>query len=213
MGYRGKPTSISKRLRQHGRFAVQQQQLVLDFPYANASAAHDRQALDAIPRPAQVSALPRPEQHLTGIARYKLTAATPSDMEWLDVLRRDVYADLFRATWGAWDEDRHVRHFAESIERGHIQIIKIADERVGMIQVFNRSDALEVGEIQIQPKDQNRGIGSRVLLDILSKAHAQGQLVRLSVALKNNAALRLYERLGFRRVAQSETHIHLESKL
>jgi ribosomal protein S18 acetylase RimI-like enzyme len=35
--------------------------------------------------------------------------------------------------------------------------------------------------------------------------------VRLSVALKNDAALRLYQRLGFRRVAQSETHHHMES--
>jgi ribosomal protein S18 acetylase RimI-like enzyme len=118
-----------------------------------------------------------------------------------------------QATWGAWDETRHVRQVAECLERGHIQIIDIANERVGMIQIFHRSDALEVAEIQIQPKDQNRGIGSRVLLDTLSKARDKGKIVRLSVALRNEAALRLYERLSFRPVARSETHIHLESKL
>jgi ribosomal protein S18 acetylase RimI-like enzyme len=147
------------------------------------------------------------------ISSYKLIAATPSDMEWLDVLRRDVYADLFQATWGAWDEARHRRHFSEWFDRGHIQIIEMAGERVGMIQVFNRSDALEVGEIQIQPKHQNRGIASRVLLDIVATARGNGKIVRLSVALKNESALRLYQRLGFRPVARSETHIHLESKL
>ena len=57
--------------------------------------------------------------------RYKLVPALPSDRDWLEALRRAVYQDLFVATWGAWDEARHQRHFAECIELGEINIIEL----------------------------------------------------------------------------------------
>ncbi|PKL79700.1 MAG: hypothetical protein CVV27_01470 [Candidatus Melainabacteria bacterium HGW-Melainabacteria-1] len=144
--------------------------------------------------------------------QYNLIPATSADEAWLENLRRDVYADLFNATWGAWDEARHARHFAACLERGQIQIIAIAGEPVGMVQIFNDSDALEVGEIQIEPAHQHRGIGTRILMDIVSAAHKAGKAVRLSVGLQNHKALRLYERLGFQLLTQSETHTHLEYK-
>jgi ribosomal protein S18 acetylase RimI-like enzyme len=142
---------------------------------------------------------------------YSLIAATPAHHEWLESLRREAYADLFQATWGAWNEARHVRHFAECLERGHIDIIVVDDNQVGMIQMFDHPQTLEIGEIQIRPEDRNRGIGSRVLRDAIANARSHGKTVRLNVALKNFAALRLYERLGFRSIGRSDTHNHLES--
>ena len=40
--------------------------------------------------------------------------------------------------WGAWDEARHQRHFAECIELGEINIIELNGERAGIIQIFDR---------------------------------------------------------------------------
>jgi ribosomal protein S18 acetylase RimI-like enzyme len=82
-----------------------------------------------------------------------------------------------------------------------------------MIQVFNEFAAIEVGEIQIQPRDQNRGIGTTVLLDIIATAHSYGKRVSLTVGLKNDRAFRLYRRLGFRQVAKTETHFHMACEL
>ena len=90
--------------------------------------------------------------------------------------------------------------------RGGISRIEIDGARVGMIQLFDRPDSLEIGEIQIQPGYQNRGIGTDLLRDTVARARAQHKKVSLSVALKNERAYRLYERLGFQKVAQSETH-------
>ena len=142
--------------------------------------------------------------------RYKLVPALPSDRDWLEALRRAVYQDLFVATWGGWDEARHQRHFAECIELGEINIVELHGERVGIIQIFDRADAIDIGEIQIEPDRQNRGIGTRVLLDIISAARVTKKPVRLSVALKNDNAFRLYTRLGFRQVGRSETHNLME---
>lgn len=141
---------------------------------------------------------------------YRLIPTTPDDQHWLEQLRRSVYRDLFFATWGGWDEARHLRHFTDCWERGDIYVIEVDGERVGMIQLFERADAVEVGEIQIQPSYQGRGIGTHVLRDTIARAHAKHRKVILSTGLKNRRAFELYRRLGFRRVAQTETHDHLE---
>ena len=60
-----------------------------------------------------------------GRVGYRLIDASSADEAWLDGLRRRTYADLFNATWGGWDEARHVRQFSQSMQRGHISIIEV----------------------------------------------------------------------------------------
>lgn len=141
--------------------------------------------------------------------KYRLIDASSADEAWLDGLRRRAYADLFNATWGGWDEARHLRQFSESIKRGHISIIEVDGRRVGMVQLMEHGDAVELAEIQIDPRHQSRGVGTSVLRDVISNASARGRDVRLSVGLQNQRAIRLYERLGFLSVRQSETHRHM----
>ena len=78
-----------------------------------------------------------------------------------------------------------------------------------MVQLFDRDDSVEIGEIEIQRTAQSLGIGTRVLQDIIADAHHRNKRVVLSVGLGNHRALQLYERLGFHRIAQSETHHHM----
>lgn len=138
-----------------------------------------------------------------------LVPATSDDRTWLDQLRRDVYQDLFVATWGGWDEERHLRHFASTWDRGSIHVVEVDGERVGMIQVFDEDDALHIGEIQVQCEHQGRGIGTRLLVDVMARGRAEGRSVTLSTGLQNHRAVRLYERLGFGHVGRSETHVHM----
>jgi len=142
---------------------------------------------------------------------YRLVPTTDDDRPWLDELRRAVYYNLFIATWGEWDEDRHARHFRECWARGGISVIEYNCERVGMIQLAEHDASIEVCEIQIHPSVQGRGIGTRVLQDTVARAHAEGNKVCLSTGLKNAGALRLYRRLGFAEVNKTRTHFHMES--
>jgi len=141
--------------------------------------------------------------------RITLRPAQRTDEAWLEGVRRAAYQDLFKATWGGWDETRHRRHFEESWRRGHISIIESDGVSVGMVQVFDGADTVEVGEIQILPRYQNRGIGRRVLVDVIDAAHKIGKRVLLSLGLKNDGAYRLYGSLGFHELSRSDTHIHM----
>ena len=142
---------------------------------------------------------------------YRLVPTTAEDRPWLDELRRAVYLDLFVATWGGWDENRHSRHFNKCWERGAISAIELDGIRVGMVQLSDQVDAVEIREIQIHPSYQGQGIGTRVLQDTIAQAHAERKKVYLSTGLQNLRAVKLYRRLGFVEVAQTETHYHMES--
>ena len=137
---------------------------------------------------------------------YQLVAATEDDRQWLEQLRRSVYRELFFATWGEWNEARHLRHCAECWDRGNVFRVEVGGVRVGMIQFFEEPGVVEVGEIQIDPSYQGRGIGSMLLRDTVSKAQARGKKVSLATGLKNRRAFSLYRRLGFEHTGQTDTH-------
>ena len=139
----------------------------------------------------------------------RLVEASADDEAWLDALRRAAYADLFDATWGAWDEARHRRHFAASWGRGGIDLIEVNGERVGMLQRSEDDAEVRVEEIQILPVHQGLGTGSHVLTELIAAAHASGKAVSLATGLKNHRAHALYTRLGFRETTRSDTHFHM----
>jgi len=141
---------------------------------------------------------------------YVLRSAEEGDREWLTNLRRDVYRELYLATFGVLDEHRNQRHSDECWERGSIWIIRLGAQDVGMVQLLETESAVRVEELQICPTHQRQGLGGAILSDILQRASSSGRSVSLSTGLKNDGARRLYERLGFRVVGASETHTHME---
>jgi len=138
-----------------------------------------------------------------------LKPASDADKEWLDALRREAYRDLFDATWGGWDEARHLRHFSEFWEAGGISIVVVDGQPVGVVQLFDSKDVVEIGEIQVLPKHQNRGIGTSIVSDVIESAKKNSKCASLYLGLKNQGALRLYKRLGFEETARSDTHIFM----
>jgi len=139
----------------------------------------------------------------------RLVPARESDRAWLEELRRAVYQGLFQQTFGGWDEARHLRHCESCWRQGGISVIEVDNARVGMIQLLERPDVVEISEIQVQPADQGRRIGSHLLKDVIARASLSGKTVTLSVGLKNDRAYRLYERLGFHCIGRNDTHYQM----
>ena len=140
---------------------------------------------------------------------YSLRDAKDSDRAWLDELRRAAYEHLFHLTWGGWDETRHRRQFASSWRRGRIQLIEVNGQPIGMIQLRELDDCVKVGEIQVLPEHQSKGLGTQLLVEVIDRARQQGRDVILSTGLMNSRAHKLFERLGFEETERSDTHIHM----
>ena len=70
----------------------------------------------------------------------------------------------------------------------------------------------DVSAIEVDPSFQCRGIGTQLMRDIIADARRCALPVELEV-LHVNPARRLYERLGFGEVGQTQTHVQMELEL
>jgi len=80
---------------------------------------------------------------------------------------------------------------------------------VGCLWVRKHPDALELVRLYLLPEAQGRGIGARLVTTLCQRAARNGLAVRLRV-MRVNQAQRLYRRLGFKVVGETETHFLME---
>ncbi len=116
--------------------------------------------------------------------KYRLRAATGEDGDFLYRLHVATMKEYVAQTWG-WDDAAQETYFRANSE-------------------------VSVAVIEILPQHQRRGLGSAVVKDIVSEAKSRGLPVTLQV-LKVNPARKLYERLGFRIVGETETHYRMSN--
>ncbi len=143
---------------------------------------------------------------------YTLRPAEAGDRTWIEDLRRSVSAELFESTFGGWDEARHRKHCAACWERGGIWVVLVDGEESGMIQLEERDREIEICEIQVARADQNQGIGTRLIEDVITRARVSGSSVVLRVGHKNRDAQRLYARLGFVVTGSTSSHVQMRTR-
>jgi ribosomal protein S18 acetylase RimI-like enzyme len=111
------------------------------------------------------------------------------------------------ATWG-WDDDEQIGFFDEHFDPARRQIVQVEGADVGVLAIEEGPDEIYLAEIQLLPQWQGRGIGSSVLRSLLERGAACGKPVTLRVLHANPRAAALYERFGFRRFREIETHTY-----
>ena len=65
-------------------------------------------------------------------------------------------------------------------------------------------NTFEIGNICIKPEYQNKGIGTAVLKEIIFENKERD--VKLQVLKINEKAIKLYKKIGFKKVEESKTH-------
>jgi len=83
------------------------------------------------------------------------------------------------------------------------------DEPLGRLYVERGEDVWQVLDIALLPEHRGKGIGTRLLSDILSEADAAAKPVQIYVE-RFNPARHLYDRLGFEPVEEQEVYILME---
>jgi ribosomal protein S18 acetylase RimI-like enzyme len=102
------------------------------------------------------------------------------------------------------------RKFYESEYPGaEFRIILVGDEPAGRLYVHRREKEIRIMDIALLPMFRGQGVGTRLLLAILAEGRRTARLVSIHVE-SFNPAQRLYERLGFARVASNGVYHLLE---
>jgi len=130
-----------------------------------------------------------------------LRPARPADSEFCFRLHKAAMGDYVTAIWG-WDERRQREFHDRAFTPGRWRIITANGTDVGMLDVEYRPDEIYLSRIEINPRYQGRGIGSRLINMLLREARQGGQDLVLDVLTVNHRAYALYQRLGLQEVAR-----------
>ncbi|KVD99491.1 N-acetyltransferase [Burkholderia sp. AU18528] len=135
-----------------------------------------------------------------------LRAASREDLPFLLTLRRLTMTEHLQRVGAPTDDEAHDRRIRANFDDA--MIVCEGADAIGLLKVTRAAGDWHVHQIQILPACQGRGIGAAVLNALLTDAARERVSVSLSV-LHGNPARRLYERLGFRVVSETDTSANM----
>jgi ribosomal protein S18 acetylase RimI-like enzyme len=135
---------------------------------------------------------------------YRWAAAR--DEEFLYELHRATMRAYVEDTWGKWDDVWQQVYFHEHFRPQDLQVLQLDGVDIGVISIQERTEEIFLGILQILPAYQRRGIGSKIIRDLLIRAARQNKPVALKVLKSNRLARALYQRHGFGVTGETETH-------
>ena len=93
--------------------------------------------------------------------------------------------------------------------RGDNRIILLNGRPIGRMLVDRSETGVLLRDIALLTEYRNAGIGSRLIQGLMKEAASAGQPIRLHV-LASSPAVRLYERLGFRRSGDDGAYLEMK---
>lgn len=100
-------------------------------------------------------------------------------------------------------------HYQTHFAAARFDIILLDGQPAGRLYVQQRPDEIRIIDIALLRQHRGHGIGSKLMKEILAQGHERGVPVRIHVE-KNNPALRLYRRLGFRKIEDQGVYYLME---
>jgi len=139
------------------------------------------------------------EQFLFGVyasTRAEELAITP----WSPVQKEDFLRMQFNA---------QTQYYRQVYPGMDYRIILHDGVPAGRFIVASLEDELRLIDISLLPEHRNAGIGRMLVQALIDEAHGLDKSVRIHVE-HSNRAMHLYERLGFRRVADKGVYVMME---
>lgn len=101
------------------------------------------------------------------------------------------------------------RYYREHYEEAEFSVVLADGRPVGRLYVARWPGEVRIVDIALLPEHRNAGIGSTLLDGLISESETSGKPLSIHVE-RFNPALRLYERLGFREVADKGVYLLME---
>jgi ribosomal protein S18 acetylase RimI-like enzyme len=138
----------------------------------------------------------------------RVRPAVSGDLEFLFAVRRATLRAYVEQTSG-WDDAEQRAIAGQEFGELPYAVVEESERPVGYVCVIHESECDFIEEIALLPEAQGRGIGTRLVRDVLHAAQRRGVPVRLSV-LAGNPARALYARLGFEVVRIQDPRMAME---
>lgn len=127
----------------------------------------------------------------------------PREDYWIHLMRREQLDQVLDLEARAFEHPWSPELVARELEQDHSMILVISSEdRVaGFVIAWLVVDELHILNVAVDPSLRRRGLARLLLGELLDRAQRCGMsLATLEVRVSNEAAIRLYEGLGFRTI-------------
>lgn len=139
--------------------------------------------------------------------RISTRKSNEKDFDWTFELKKAALKDYIVQTFGPWNEVWQLQEHRKDFSSGQFEIIKVDGIDAGYLWVRRTDKAIYLIDICVAPEWQGQGIGSKMIEKLLLEAKALQLPVELGVFKVNHSALKLYEKPGFSRISETQTHI------
>lgn len=107
--------------------------------------------------------------------------------------------------------------FDQLLQQEVLWIMEVDNKQVGMIKLapmqYRCSHIVYIGGVAIHPDHKGQGWGLQMMQEAITLILAKGYLrAELSVAVENEKAIRIYEKVGFKKVGVLKNFGYLQSK-
>ena len=144
--------------------------------------------------------------------------ARPDDDELLFSIYASTREDEMRIV--PWTEEEKQTFLRQQFEaqRTHYErylpgteylVIEHQGQPIGRLYLDRREDELRIVDIALLTEHRGEGVGNAILTDLIEEASLSGAPVRIHVE-RNNPALGLYRRLGFREIGDEGVYLNME---
>src|SRR4030042_2795365 len=134
-----------------------------------------------------------------------LRTAIQNDKKFAQNIHHIAFKTLVENQYGYWNVIDQDRYFENSWNYEQTNVIQKNMIDCGYVKIIENEKEIILDDIAIDPSFQNKGIGTKIIKDILEKAITKKCSVKLIISLKNNA-FNLYKRLGFKEYGKTNTH-------
>jgi ribosomal protein S18 acetylase RimI-like enzyme len=147
-----------------------------------------------------------------------LRPITPGDDSFLAGVYASTRAEELAATGWSDEEkavfcrrqfDAQTAHYTANYPGASFQVIERDSQRIGRLYVARWEREIRIVDITLLPEFRGSGIGTKLLGELQEEARAVGKSLTIHVE-RFNAALRLYERLGFQQIEDKGVYLLME---
>lgn len=141
---------------------------------------------------------------------YTLRDCTYDDVEFILELKRLGLKWYIEKIYG-WNENIQRQKTIQELNKNikDMKIIIVDNKDVGITTFNKNEDFYSIGLTIIHPDYQNKKIATNILLKYIEMAKEDRKRIIIKT-YKKNPAKRLYERIGFKKYDNDDTHIYLE---
>ena len=141
---------------------------------------------------------------------YQLVPYTHEYYDFVYEVKKNAYKKYVEEYWGTWNDKEQQIRFKSSIDRNknYTYIIIYENKKIGFYQckLINK-DTCYIENICIIPEYQGKGIGTKILSDIIEKYKEYNVEIQY---FKNNPVGNLYKKLGFNIYDETEFHYKMK---